>query len=227
MTAALALYQRLGLPLPWRPAIKPEPLVVYGGATAVGAFAIKLARLSNIHPIITVAGNGIPFVETLIHKEKGDTIIDYRQGDDALRKKLREAAQGKPIVYAVDAVSEKGSFGNIASALEKGRGKTATVLRIGPDQIPEGVENLQTMVGTVHHRPVEPGTPLGDAEFGATLFRFFGRGLVKGWFRGHPYEVVKGGLNGLAGALRELEAGKASAKKFVIRIADTEGASKL
>jgi NADPH:quinone reductase-like Zn-dependent oxidoreductase len=52
MTAAIALYQQHKLPLPWLPAKEKIPLIVYGGSSAVGAFAIKLAKLSKISPII-------------------------------------------------------------------------------------------------------------------------------------------------------------------------------
>lgn len=48
MTAAVGLYQRLGLPEPWSATTKATPLVVYGASGAVGAYAIKLAQLSNI-----------------------------------------------------------------------------------------------------------------------------------------------------------------------------------
>ncbi len=61
MTASLALYWTLQLPQPWTPAINPNPLLVYGGSSAVGAFAIKLAIASNLHPIIAVAGAGIQY----------------------------------------------------------------------------------------------------------------------------------------------------------------------
>ncbi|KAL4733826.1 GroES-like protein [Aspergillus similis] len=102
MTAALGLYQRLKMLLPWNPTTEPLPFIVYGGATAVGAFAIKFAQLSNIHPLITVAGKGSPFVETLIDREKGDTIIDYREGDEVVRAKIKEALGGRSIHYADD-----------------------------------------------------------------------------------------------------------------------------
>jgi NADPH:quinone reductase len=80
MTAALALHQHLGIPPPWRPVSQGSnyPVLIYGGASAVGAFALKLAKLSNCNPIITVAGNGIQFVESL---KAADAIIDYRAGD--------------------------------------------------------------------------------------------------------------------------------------------------
>ncbi|KAJ5981147.1 hypothetical protein N7522_013962 [Penicillium canescens] len=71
--------------------------------------------------------------------------------------------------------------------------------------------------------PPTEGKALGDKEFGAAFFQFIGRGLAQGWFSGHPYEVRKGGLGGVEGALKDLEAGKASAVKYVVRIAETEG----
>ncbi|CAG8058839.1 unnamed protein product [Penicillium salamii] len=221
MTAALGLYQELKLPVPWSPADKPTPLVVYGGATAVGAFAIKFAQLSNIHPIIAVAGKGASFVETLISKDKGDTIIDYREGDEAVRSKIKAAAN-VPIHHAYDAVSEKGSYLNLGAALEA-PGRITVVLPGGEYQTPDGISIHRTMVGSVHTPPPE-GQKLGDKEFGAAFFQFIGRGLAQGWFSGHPTEVRKGGLGGLEGALKDLEAGKASAVKYVVRIADTDGA---
>lgn len=57
MTAAIGLYAKLGLPQPWTPATEPIPLLIYGAASSVGAYAVQLARKSNIHPLICVAGN--------------------------------------------------------------------------------------------------------------------------------------------------------------------------
>ena len=99
LTAAVGLYEtrNLGLNNPWDPAIKETPLVVYGGASAVGAYAIQLAKKSNIHPIITVAGRGIPFVEGMIDRSKGDTIVDYRDGDEAVVEGIKKALGGKKL----------------------------------------------------------------------------------------------------------------------------------
>lgn len=221
MTAALGLYQKLKLPLPWNPASEPLPLVVYGGATAVGAFVIKLARLSNIHPLITVAGKGSAFVKTLLDPEKGDTVIDYRDGDEAVRTKIKAAAGGRPIRYAYDAVSENGSFQNIGAVLTA-PGEITTVLPSDDYQPPEGILVSRPIAGSVH-RPPAAGKTIEDAEFGAAFFPFLGRGLAQGWFSGHPYEVRPGGLAGIEGALQDLKAGKASAVKYVVRIGETEG----
>lgn len=77
MTAAVGLFVRMNLPQPFVPASKPLPLLIYGAASAVGAFAIKLASRSNIHPLICVAGKGAAFVESLIDRSKGDVIVSY------------------------------------------------------------------------------------------------------------------------------------------------------
>ncbi|KAJ5151627.1 hypothetical protein N7492_009922 [Penicillium capsulatum] len=221
MTAAIGLYQRLSLPLPWNPATEKTPLVIYGGATAVGAFAIKFAKLSNIHPLIVVAGRGTQFVETLIEREKGDTIIDYREGDEAVQKKIRESAGGSPIHYAFDAVSEKGSWQNISTGLTK-PGKITVVLPAIGDKLPDGISIERTFVGAAHSDPAE-GKTVHDREFATAFFAFIGRGLAQGWYSGHPYEVRPGGLGGLEGALQDLYRGKASAVKYVVRIGETEG----
>ena len=63
----------------------------------------------------------------------------------------------------------------------------------------------------------------GNEEFAMAFFRYFARGLQKGYFKGHPYQIIPGGLGGVQEALQGLKDGKASAVKYVVRIADTEG----
>lgn len=228
MTAAIGLFVRLGLPEPWSAteeklkAVGADGgLVVYGGASAVGAFAIKLAQKAKIHPIIAVAGRGIPYVESLLDKSKGDTAIDYRKGDDAVVKEIKAAVpSGRLLQYAYDAISEKGSFVNLARALNPNGGSLTLVLP-GQDysEIPSGIHHNVTMVGTAHSHEEVRG-------FAFAWFRLLGQGLKEGWFSGHPYEVVPGGLAGVETAMKNLYEGKASAVKYVFRIEDTEGAGK-
>ncbi|KAL8736949.1 MAG: hypothetical protein Q9181_002175 [Wetmoreana brouardii] len=233
MTAAMGLYQRLeGLPMPWHPATRPIPFIIYGAASAVGAYVVKLARLSNIHPLICVAGRATPFVEGLIDKSKGDVILDYREGDDKLVSAMKSVVDksGGKVEYAFDAVSEHGSYENICKVLDQKTGQITLVLpRKDYSAIPSSVRHSTTMVGQVHgdmdqnQFQKETGSKTGNQDFGYVMFRFFGRGLHEGWFRGHPQEVVPGGLAGISGALKNLKDGKASAVKYVFRLDETEG----
>lgn len=230
MTAAVGLYQRLGLPLPWLPAQDRLPLAIYGASSAVGAFAVKLACLSNIHPLICVAGQGGSFVETLIDRSKGDTIVNYRGGSDAVVTGLKNALDAnEKLQYAFDAVSSQGSYQSLAKVMDPLAGKMTVMLaRKKYEGVPPGIDISYTQVGRVHSADY-PGLKsekqlvgdLNDEDFGAVMYRFFARGLEKRWLRGHPYQVVPGGLRGIESALRDLKGGKVSAKKYVFRIAET------
>ncbi|KAL2223372.1 putative quinone oxidoreductase [Thermoascus aurantiacus ATCC 26904] len=227
MTAAIALFQRLELPDPWTPSRTPTPLIVYGGSTAVGSYALKLAVRANIHPLIVVAGAGAHYVEKLIDRSKGDTIIDYRAGPDAvvegIQNALRSTGHDK-VEYALDAVSEKGSIETLLRVLDP-HGKITFVLWYdeAAKTFPSTLQHSLTVVGAVHG---QYGGTEKDKDFGYVYFRYFARGLAEGWFSGHPYEVRKDGLDGVEQALKDLKAGKASAVKYVFRIAETPALKK-
>ncbi|KAK4624630.1 Trans-enoyl reductase fsr4 [Fulvia fulva] len=232
LTAVVGLYaaDRLGLPQPWVKATKSSPLLVYGAASAVGSFAIQLAQKRNIHPIIAVAGKAQAHVEALIDRSKGDTIVDYRNGNEAVVQGIRDALKGAKLEHAFDCVSEKekGSPGNIAQVLDPQTGKVTFVLpdaskgiTMAPsektlfDGYSDSVKRSFTGVGGVHE---------DQKDLGYVYMRYFSRGLAEGWFKAHPQEVIPGGLGGIQQGLENLKNGKASAVKYVFRVSETEGA---
>ncbi|UPK93294.1 hypothetical protein LCI18_004229 [Fusarium solani-melongenae] len=217
LTAVAGPYRndRLGLPQPWTPAEKSIPLVIYGGGTAVGSFAIQLATRSNIHPLICVAGKSQEHVESLIERSKGDTIVDYRGDNDAVVEGIKAALGSSTLLHAFDAVAEAPSYVNLARVLATGDGRITLVQDIEDlGDLVDRFKTSQTKVASVHQ----------DAKDMALVYtRYFSRGLQEGWFRSHPHQVVPGGLGGLQKALENLKAGRASATKFVVRIAETQG----
>lgn len=230
MTSALGMYYNLRLPPPWAPANTPTPLIIYGGASAVGGFAIKLARLSNIHPIIAVAGAGAPFVESLIDRSKGDTIVDYRQGDAAVTAGIREAvtkAGCDTVEYAFDMTTAHNSWANIAGALAPTGSITFVLYDWQGKGLPETLKLTMTYVGVVHgsidhdSKEGKAGLVVGAKEFGLAWYRLLGLGLREGWMTPHPHEVVEGGLASVGKVLEDLKAGKASAVKYVLRVGET------
>ena len=231
MTSALGIFQTLALPAPWVPRTEEQksatPVLVYGGGTAVGAFAIKFLKIAQIGPVIVVAGKAQEYVGSLIDRSKGDTVIDYRQGPDAVVKGITDALAGKKLLYAFDGVSEHGSYETIWKVLDQERGKITTVLpSSGAEKAGIPKKNiLMTMVGSAHSYETEPGGEF-FRFFGYTFYRFIARGLEQGWFSGHPFTHVPGGLAGIQQALEDLKNGKASATKYVLQIDETEGVAK-
>ena len=81
--ASISLFGMLEVvPSPWTPVADHDerPLVIYGAAGTVGAFAVKVAKIFNVGPLISVAGRGIPFMGSLIGE--GDAVIDYMKEDE-------------------------------------------------------------------------------------------------------------------------------------------------
>jgi NADPH2:quinone reductase len=173
-----------------------------------------LAKKSNIHPLICVAGKSQDYVKSLIDPGKGDTIVDYRAGDKAVVEGIRKAANGAKLLYAYDAVSEKNSYINLSQVLDKGSKITLVLPGKSYDEIPAHIEQTLTSVGSVHK---------DDQDFGFVFFRYIARGLQEGWFTPQPTTVVPGGLGGVQHALEQLRDGKVNATKLVFRIAETEG----
>ncbi|KAI8920881.1 chaperonin 10-like protein [Powellomyces hirtus] len=220
LTAALGLYDRLRLPLPWWPLTEPTPLIIYGAASAVGAFAIKLAIASNIHPILAVAGKSTALVESLIDRSKGDTIINYQDGDEAVVNALKSAVpEGVKIRHAFDATSEHGSYVNIAKALDHETGKLTLVLPGEYKDMPKTVKYTITTVGDAHAEiDKASGKVVGGKQCARALYELMADGLVDGWFSAHPHKVVEGGLSAVESTLKDIKAGKVHGYKYVIRI---------
>ena len=231
LMASIGLFGMLEIvPSPWTRLSKDEerPLVIYGAAGSVGAYAVKLAKLMNIGPVICVAGRGLPFVQSLIGE--GDAVIDYRKGDEKLISEMQEILKGRNLLYAFDAVSEKSSFINLSQVLAHG-GKLNLVLPYHREDIPSHIEQSTTMAGSLW-RDLSQGRIRGDvakgrlglgtggSDFGFVFARLLGRWLNEGKLKPHPYEVVDGGLHGIETALKSLREGKASALKYVVRISE-------
>ncbi|KAF1988135.1 GroES-like protein [Aulographum hederae CBS 113979] len=221
LTAAVGLFLRLGLPEPWKAATGEEKektgLVVYGAAGAVGAFVVKLARLAGLTPIVCVAGKGVPFVRSLLDEEKGDAVVDYREGDEAvvsgIQAALREAGVGDGKArYAFDAISGDGSQENIARVIAPGARVTHVHPPGGYGDYLEGTETSNTLAGDI---------ALQNPDFGFVWMRYLGRLVAEGKLQGHPFEVIPGGLDGAKEGLEMLRDGKVSAKKIVHQIGNT------
>ncbi|RFU75334.1 alcohol dehydrogenase [Trichoderma arundinaceum] len=222
MTAAIAIYQGLKVPLPTtllEPGSEKTPILIWGGATAVGAFALQLAKLSNLGPIITVAGNGIDFVKSL---NAADHIIDYRTGD--VPQKIMAAAGSAKVKLAFDSVSDPRSYEPITEVLVASGGGVINMVDPIDDpnwKFPDNVKLTSTMVGSVHGLTwgrVSNEQAKLDTEFGYWFYRYLSHLLAEGKIKPHPVEILPGGLNGVVEGVQALFDRKVSAKKLVARV---------
>jgi NADPH:quinone reductase-like Zn-dependent oxidoreductase len=223
------------LPPPWSPCTsssRPLPFIIYGASSALGAFSAKFAKASNIHPIIAIGGGSKGYVTSLLDKRRGDTWIDYRQDVESMKREVKEALGDTAAFHAVDCISDKGTWIPVAQMLTSGgQVSVFTGSNLYDEiEIPSGVTIKYTYVGSAHsgaYLPMMPKQPNPEVvesapEFTHVLFRYMSRMLLKGTLEGHPYEVIPGGLNGVASGLQRLKNGEARGKKFIYRIGDTE-----
>ncbi|KAK4182299.1 GroES-like protein [Podospora australis] len=205
MLTAIALYQALQLPLPTVPGSKDTSVLIYGGATAVGAYALQSAKLSGLGPIVTVAGSGIDYVKSL---DVADHIIDYRQGN--VTQTVLSALNSRNVHRALDAVSSKGSHQVIVDILTASGG--------------ENVKFSLTFVASAYsqkHAYITQKQADADGEFAFFFYRYLSYLLAQGRSKPHPHEVLPDGLDGIVSGVQRLYDGKVLAKKLVSRNSET------
>ncbi len=151
-----------------------------------------------------------------------------------MKSAVKQKLNGLECHHALDAISSKGTWIPISQMLSPSTERETSYLSVvsGSNKydevgIQKGVEIVYTYCGTVHSGAYKPGMVKqpedkeevkSDPEWGFLLFRYLARMLADERFSGHPFEVVEGGLEGVATGLNMLKAGKARGVKFVFKI---------
>ncbi|OCT54174.1 Protein TOXD [Cladophialophora carrionii] len=228
MTAALALYQHLGLPAPWNPVSKGKrvPLLIYGGSSAVGTFALKFAKLSGLSPIITIAGGGADFVRSI---NAADYIVEYRKKNVVADVQRILDDEGVKLHHAFDAISEHDSWKHVLDLLDKKGSEPGKIVMVDPPEPvvpewPQGIEFGRVFVSSAYgesHRWCNEEEAKVHRDFAYVFYRYMTLLLAEGRFVPHPYEVQPDGLLAVEKGVQALHDKKVSSKKLVYRIADT------
>jgi NADPH:quinone reductase len=241
MTAAVTLFQRQHLPTPWTKSERtPTPLIIYGASSSLGSFAIKLARLANIHPIIAIAGSGASYLSKFIDTARGDILLNYRDGMNQVIPQVKshlESLGSLEAHHAFDCISTHDTWVPLSKMLTPSSSSRSLLSVVSGTQkydspdIQPGVEIVYTYVGTVHSGAYLPRMPKQalameaseDPTFAEEFFKWLEGALQRQEYEGHPFEVVPGGLGGVDEGLRRLITGKTGGKKMVYRISETDG----
>ncbi|GJE88529.1 zinc-binding alcohol dehydrogenase family protein [Phanerochaete sordida] len=219
-TGAFALYDskhppRGGFALtpPWeangRGKYVGEPIVIVGGASSVGQFAIQFARLSGFSPIITTASkHNEAYLESLGATHVIDRALPL--ADLAMRV---AAIAGRPVLYAFDAVSTPETQ-NAAYDLLAPAGNLIVDRRfeIEEAKLASGEKYVALVSGDAQNLPSRPCA--------TALYAHMTELLATGDIKPNRIEVVPGGLLAVQAALSRLKEG-VSALKLVIRPQET------
>ncbi|KAL7278949.1 hypothetical protein ACG7TL_006781 [Trametes sanguinea] len=235
-TAVVGLYSQNGGPMltpPWAEGGKGQysdtPIVVIGGASAVGAFgeiflstmvlispgtdipyvpkAIQFAKLSGFSPIIATAS----LKNAALLKGFGAThVLDRNLPAASLREEIIKIAGG-PVATVYDAISLPETQNPAFDLLAPG-GKLLTVL---PPAVEEDKAKDAQGRTIVHvHGPIQLPQ---NVEFGKLLFKKLTGLLETGDIKPLRLEVIPGGLEAIATGLEKIRNGQVSGTKLVVR----------
>jgi NADPH2:quinone reductase len=146
----VALFDVLGLPVPWQEdGPRPNSLLIVGGGSNCGKFAVQLARLAKIQNIIVVGGD-----ETLLKKLGATHVVDRHLPEDAVVVKVQEAAEND-LSYALDAVNMPEGLGLALRALSDRRpGELARLLPVGEVGDTRDHELLDVLGVFLYRKPI-------------------------------------------------------------------------
>ncbi|RUS32127.1 GroES-like protein [Jimgerdemannia flammicorona] len=195
LTSAVAFYHLLKLPRPreHQSFFRPEYLLIWGGSSSTGNYAIQLAKLSG-YTVITTAS---PHQHAYLQELGADVVID--RSDPEAVTKIREITRGR-LRYAYDTISSA----------------TADLAAQALDQ--EHESHLAVIAGA----PTGSYPKVKEANsFGVSFYEELGELLAAGVLRPNRYEVLPNGLAGIPEGHARLAAGKVSGVKLVARIDET------
>ena len=146
----VAFFDVLRLPAPWQDdEPRPSNLLIVGGGSNCGKFAVQLAKLAKIENIIVVGGD-----ETLLKKFGATLVIDRHLSEDAIVAKVHEVA-GNDLSYALDAVNMPKGLDLALRALSDRRpGKVARLLPVGEVKDTRGHELLDVLGVLLYRKPI-------------------------------------------------------------------------
>ncbi|TDZ16994.1 Trans-enoyl reductase fsa3 [Colletotrichum orbiculare MAFF 240422] len=216
MTAWLALFSKDCLAIP-RDSKSKTSLLVWGGSSSVGLYAIQIAALHGFRIVTTCSPRHFELVKSL----GAAHAFDYRDKDvvDSIRKAAPD------LKYVFDTIGNKTSSGTASQAIDDRGGALCTVRpgKANTEDVAERTKVTDVLVwtaflkdhryGDFHWPPHEDDHRLGE-EFFANLPRWVEEGKIKP----NKPTVIPGGLDGVIRGFQEYRNGNISATKLVYKL---------
>ncbi|KAF7587032.1 hypothetical protein BBP40_007828 [Aspergillus hancockii] len=216
-TVGQALYQSLKLALPTAPTKEPTPILIYGGSTATGTFAIQFAKLSGYTVLTTCSPQNFDLVKEL----GADAVFDYRDPNSAAE--IRKYTNNN-LKLVLDTISLEASAKYCDEAISTDGGDYSALLAVGIERA--NVNDRWTLAYTITGEAFTFGdTPIPakpeDKTFAESFWNIAEKLLTEGKIKIQGVKVNPGGLKGVIEGLQLMKAGKVSGEKLVYNIAET------
>ncbi|KAF5341768.1 hypothetical protein D9611_001761 [Ephemerocybe angulata] len=185
------------------------PIVILGGSTSVGQYAIQLAKLSGFSPIITTASPS--HSEHL--KALGATHVLDRKAP--LTKESIKSITEIPINVVYDTVSVPDTQ-KVAFELVEAGGQIAITLPADStleERAPKENKSFASIMGSKLHPQ--------NVELFREAWPHVTALLEEGALKPNRFEILPGGLNGIVGGLKRLEANAVSGFKLIAHPQET------
>ncbi|KAI3328437.1 hypothetical protein F4824DRAFT_493149 [Ustulina deusta] len=222
-TAVQAMFQCLGLPEPSKPATSAFPVLINGGTSSVGLYAVQLAKLAGLYVIATGSKQNHDLLTSL----GADAVVDYK--DAAWPEKVRELSHDR-LQHAFDCVSEKETTKGVTQALSSTKGgHVICILPRKTSELPEGLTKVKvesTKMYTVLGHPIDlsgdsfdnwGGPTPQDRKFWEKYLSMLPEYLESGKIKPNPSREL-GGLEAISEGCELQKQGKVRAEKLVYKI---------
>ncbi|CAF1473146.1 unnamed protein product [Rotaria sp. Silwood1] len=218
ITAALGLFHEMGLPFP--PATSSKAILVWGGSTSVGQYAIQLAKAAGCFVITTAS----PARHAYLKELGADICFDYKNSN--VVSQIKEVASNN-LAYAIDCISENGSTAQVCATLTGLNPQVVTVLPGVSKEVPPHIKERSVMMYTIFGRRMhvfgqdyeaKPADKLFAEKFYLQLANIL---LPQGLVKPNKVSKVSGGLNGVAEGFQRMMENKVVAEKLVYTMAET------
>ncbi|KAH6962805.1 chaperonin 10-like protein [Fusarium avenaceum] len=208
-TACAGLFTKdhFNLPLPSvkKPAKEGKTILIWGGASSVGATAIQLASASGVAVISTASPANHELVESL----GADLVFDYKS--PSVVEDIATALEKTDFIGVYDAIGEDPSFDAVSAILDR-LDKKVPVASVLPSN--KSTERFDPKYVVAFAIIQEPNQHVGEWIWK----RFIPEALESGSFQAKPDALVSGyGLKDIQGAMDKQRKG-VSAKKIVVTL---------
>ncbi|KAL0933799.1 zinc-binding oxidoreductase [Colletotrichum truncatum] len=219
-TTVQALFQRLALPPPTSPASEPFPVLINGGTSSVGLYAVQLAKKAGLQVIATGSKKNHDLLKSL----GADIVIDYRDADWI--EQVKKAANDN-LQYAFDCISEIDTTKAVVQTISSKGGHVMCILPRKADEVnaPSYVKVESTLAYTVFGKALQygafdniDGDRSGDKKFWENYLQVVPKWLEEGYVKPNPPKEF-GGLEDIPKGFELQEKGGVSAEKLVYKIA--------